>query len=67
MLIQAGDREILLSDAVRLTERARKDSVEAELEVWDGMWHVWPLFARYVPEGQQAINKISAFIRKHLD
>jgi len=67
MLIQAGDREILLSDAVRLTERARKDGVEAELEVWDGMWHVWSLFARYVPEGQKAINKISVFIRKHLD
>ena len=67
MLIQAGDREILLSDAVRLTERARKDGVEAELEVWDGMWHVWHLLAGYVPEGQRAINKIGAFIHKHLD
>ena len=35
MLIQAGDREILLSDTVRLTEYARKDAVEADLEVWD--------------------------------
>jgi monoterpene epsilon-lactone hydrolase len=67
ILIQVGDREILLSDAIRLTERARKDSVDAELEVWDGMWHVWHLFARYVPEGQRAIDKIGAFIRKYLD
>ncbi len=66
ILIQAGDREILLSDAIRLTERARKDGVGAELEVWDGMWHVWHLFARYVPEGQRAIDKIGAFIRKYL-
>jgi acetyl esterase/lipase len=41
--------------------------VDAELQVWDGMWHVWHLFARYVPEGQRAIDKIGAFIRKHLD
>jgi acetyl esterase/lipase len=67
ILIQVGDREILLSDAIRLTQRARKDGVDAELEVWDGMWHVWHLFARYVPEGQRAIDKIGAFIRKYLD
>ena len=67
ILAQVGDREILLSDAIRLTERARKDGVYAELEVWDGMWHVWHLLARYVPEGQQAVDKIGAFIRKHID
>lgn len=67
ILIQVGDREILLSDATRLTERARKDGVDAELEVWDGMWHVWHLFAKYVPEGQRAIDRMGAFIRKHLD
>jgi monoterpene epsilon-lactone hydrolase len=67
ILAQVGDREILLSDAVRLTERARKGGVDAELEVWDGMWHVWHLFAGYVPEGQQAVDKIGAFIRKHID
>jgi monoterpene epsilon-lactone hydrolase len=67
ILIQVGDREILLSDAVRLAYGARKDGVETELEVWEGMWHVWHLFARYVPEGQQAINNIGAFIRKHLN
>jgi monoterpene epsilon-lactone hydrolase len=66
-LTQVGDREILLSDAIRLIERACKDGVDAELEVWDGMWHVWHLLARYVPEGQQAVDKIGAFIRKHID
>jgi acetyl esterase/lipase len=67
ILIQVGDREILLSDSARLTERARKDGVHVELEVWRGMWHVWHLFARYMPEGQRAIDRIGAFIRKHLD
>jgi monoterpene epsilon-lactone hydrolase len=63
---KVGDREILLSDANRITDRARKDAVDAELEVWNGMYHVWHLFARQVPEGQQAIGKIGTFIRKHV-
>jgi acetyl esterase/lipase len=67
LLIQVGDREILLSDAVRLAERARADGVEVELEVWDGMWHVWHFLARYVPEGQRAIDRVGTFIRAHTD
>jgi acetyl esterase/lipase len=67
MLIQVGDREILLSDAVRLADRAREDGVIVELEVWDGMWHVWHLFAGHLPEGQHAIDRIGAFILTHVD
>jgi len=67
LLIQVGDKEILLSDSLRLAERAREAGVDTELVVWDGMWHVWHLFAWYVPEGQRAIDKIGTFIRKQLD
>jgi acetyl esterase/lipase len=66
LLIQVGDREVLLSDSVRLAERARQAGVDATLEVWDGMWHVWHAFAGYVPEAQQAIERVGAFIDKHL-
>jgi monoterpene epsilon-lactone hydrolase len=67
MLIQVGDYEILRSDSVRLGETARQVGVDATLEVWDGMWHVWHLFARFVPEAQRAIDKIGAFISEHID
>jgi acetyl esterase/lipase len=67
ILIHVGDREILLSDALRLAERARGDGVDVELKVWEGMWHVWPLLAGYVPEGQRAVDEIGAFISKHID
>ncbi len=66
LLILVGDCEVLLSDSVRLTERARQAGVDAALEVWDGMWHVWQAYAGYVPEAQQAIEQIGAFIAKHL-
>jgi len=67
MLIQVGDCEILRSDSVRLAERARQVGVDVTLEVWDGMWHVWQMFAGFMPEAQRAINGIGAFISDHID
>ncbi|HKZ86967.1 MAG TPA: hypothetical protein VJ793_25360 [Anaerolineae bacterium] len=55
-----------MSDSVRLAKRARQAGVDATLEVWDGMWHEWQAFAGYVPEAQQAIDRVGAFIGKHL-
>jgi monoterpene epsilon-lactone hydrolase len=66
MLIQVGDREILLSDAVRLADKARRDGVDTEIEVWEGMWHVWHMFAWYVPEGRRAVERVGAFVGRRL-
>jgi epsilon-lactone hydrolase len=64
LLIQVGSNEVLLDDAVRLAERARKAGVAVTLEPWDGMIHVWHLFASALDEGQQAIDRIGEFVRK---
>jgi monoterpene epsilon-lactone hydrolase len=66
LLIQVGDHELLLSDATRLAEQARASGVAVMLEVWDEMWHVWQAWAGALPEGQQAIERIGAFIRHAL-
>jgi epsilon-lactone hydrolase len=62
MLIQVGDAEILLDDATRVAKSAKAAGVEVDLEVWDEMPHVWHVFAKYLPEGQQAIDKIGKFV-----
>jgi epsilon-lactone hydrolase len=62
MLIHVGDAEILLDDATRVAARARAAGVQVELEVWDEMPHVWHVFAKILPEGQQAIDKIGKFV-----
>lgn len=62
MLIQVGEHEILRSDAERLSENARLVGVDITLEIWEGMWHVWHLSAGYMPESQQAIERIGAFV-----
>jgi monoterpene epsilon-lactone hydrolase len=62
LLIHVGSYEILLDDSTRLEANAREAGVEVTLREWPGMWHVWHSWAGLVPEGQQAIDEIGAFI-----
>ena len=62
MLLHVGDAEILRDDATRVAARAKAAGVKVELEVWDEMPHVWHVFAKILPEGQQAIDKIGKFV-----
>jgi len=63
LLIQVGTAEVLLDDATRIAERARKADVDVTLDVWEDMIHVFQAFAPVLPEGQQAIEKIGEFLR----
>jgi len=65
-LIQVGTEEILYDDSARLEQKARLAGVDISLETWPGMWHVFQAFAPYVPESQQAIDKIGEFIRSRV-
>ncbi|HZP45400.1 MAG TPA: alpha/beta hydrolase [Candidatus Binataceae bacterium] len=62
LLIQVGDAETLLDDSNRLAERAKAAGVPTKLEIWPEMIHVWHLFASFLPEGQQAIERAGGFI-----
>ncbi|MCU1430460.1 MAG: Alpha/beta hydrolase fold-3 domain protein, partial [Actinomycetia bacterium] len=64
MLIHVGDHEVLLDDSVRIAERARAAGVDVTLEVWPEMIHVWHAFAGMVPEADEAISRIAAFLRE---
>lgn len=62
LLIQVTDAEILYDDARRLAERAREAGVEAELRVWPGLWHVWPIFVGKLPEADAALREAADFV-----
>ena len=64
LYIQVGDREILLSDSERLANMQRAAGGEAVLEVWPGMWHVFQVCTRKMPESMRAIRKIGEYIRR---
>jgi acetyl esterase/lipase len=65
LLIHVGDAEILLDDSTRIAERAKGAGVDVTLEVWPEMIHVWHVFAKLLPEGQQAIDRIGEFVQAH--
>jgi monoterpene epsilon-lactone hydrolase len=65
LLIQVGAAERLLDDSTRVAALAKEAGVKVELEVWDDMIHVWHAFAKLLPEGQQAIDRIGRFVIEH--
>lgn len=66
LLLQVGSAEVLLDDAVRLAERARRAGTRAELRVWQDMIHVWHAFAEILPEGQEAVDEMAVFLEERL-
>jgi acetyl esterase/lipase len=65
LLIQVGETETLLDDSTRVADKAKSAGVKVELEVWDDMIHVWHVFAKLLPEGQQAIDRIGRYVLEH--
>jgi monoterpene epsilon-lactone hydrolase len=66
LLIQVGDREVVLDDARMFADKARAAGVTVDLEVWDEMIHVFQLFPSELPEARRAIARIGDFLRDHL-
>jgi monoterpene epsilon-lactone hydrolase len=65
LLTLVGADELLLADAVSLSDQAKAAGVDASLEVWRGVPHVFPAFD-FLPEGRLAIAKLARFIDKHI-
>ena len=65
ILLQVGEIEVLVDEAIAFTDKARAAGVETELEVWPHMWHVWHQRAPEVPEALEAITKIGDFVKRH--
>jgi epsilon-lactone hydrolase len=64
LFIQAGNHEILQSDAELLAQQARQAGVDVTFKVWDRMWHVWQISGDKLPEAKKAISEIGDYIKK---
>jgi monoterpene epsilon-lactone hydrolase len=62
MLVLVGTADLLLSDSERLADAATQAGVEVELEVGQGLPHVYPLFLG-TPEAAEATARIGTFLR----
>ena len=66
-LIQVSKDEVLLDDSRRLAAKYKAAGVPCELELWDGMPHVWQTLSMFIPEGKTAIKRMGDFIFRHLN
>ncbi|TGY90420.1 alpha/beta hydrolase [Marinicauda algicola] len=65
-LIQVGSDEVLLDDSTRLAQRLEAAGVEVRCEVWERMWHDFPLFAPLLPEADRAIARVADWAHGYL-
>lgn len=61
-LIQAGTKELFLSNAVRLYQAIDSHGGEAKLDIYEGMWHVFQAFSFDIPEAKVARKKMAAYL-----
>ncbi len=61
LLFHAGSTEVLLDDSVRSQDRASQAGVDAEIQVWWQMPHVFQVFS-WLPESRAALQRIAEFI-----
>jgi monoterpene epsilon-lactone hydrolase len=61
LLFHAGSTEMLLDDSIRAQDRARAAGVDAEIEVWIGLPHVFHVFS-WIPESRLGLRAVADFI-----
>jgi epsilon-lactone hydrolase len=66
LLIQVGTAEHLYDDSAGLEARAKEAGVDATLEVWEEMIHVWHYFHPMLKEGREAIARIGNFVKSQI-
>ena len=62
LLVHVSGSEILLDDSLRFVARARAAGVAVELQVVDGMPHVWHLFAGFLPDADTALAALGRWV-----
>lgn len=61
LFVQVGEDEVLLSDATRLAENAKRQGVHCQLEVYAGLWHVFQLQSSYLASAREAVRRMATF------
>lgn len=66
LFVQVGSEEVLLDDSTRLVENAKRDKVEAELQIWPDMPHVHQIAHGFVPESKAALRDMAGFFKRQI-
>lgn len=63
VFITASDSEILLDDSLRMADHLREQGVEVTEQIVQNHPHVWHIFQRILPEADQGLRAIAAWIK----
>ena len=66
MLLQTGTWEILLSDTVDFTAKAKAAGVDARASLYDGMPHIFQCMEGLMPESRRAWKEVRTFLKQYL-
>ena len=66
IMIHVGNDEVLRDDSTRFGLKADSCGVSAEVKVWKGMFHCFPLLAPMFPEATEAMKQVTAFIKQYM-
>lgn len=62
VLMQVGSEEVLLSDTLTVAEKLRNAHGKLRLSVYDGMFHVFQMALRLIPESREAWTEVGRFL-----
>jgi monoterpene epsilon-lactone hydrolase len=65
-LIQSGSRELLLSDSIRLYRSMADSGAPVQLDLYDGMLHVFAAALPQAPETQLLLKQMARFLAQKL-
>src|SRR6266478_5695928 len=64
--VHVGDDELLLDDSLRYVERAVAAGVDARVDIWEGLPHVFPSSVGQLAAADRALDAIGAFLAERL-
>lgn len=62
LLIQVGTDERLLDDSRQFADRAARTGVSVQLEIWEGMHHVFQLDVAHLQSSRDALDRAARFL-----
>lgn len=65
-LILAAGAEILQDDGLLLAHVASLAGADVTSRSWPGLWHLWPLWPRELPEARAALDAVAGHVRRAL-
>jgi len=65
LLVHTDKSEVMYDDSARLINKAKQAGVKVESYETDNLWHVYHIYARYVPDAKKAIDHIGRFIQNN--